>query len=49
MVERFFALLWGDVMLNLLLRVADPPSEGEVRRRAQAATAAFLMIYPPAS
>ncbi len=49
MAERFVALLWGDVMLNLLLRVADPPSEGEARRRAQAATAAFLVLYPMAS
>jgi AcrR family transcriptional regulator len=49
MAERFVALLWGDVMLNLLLRVADPPSEGEVRRRAQAATAAFLLLHPPPS
>jgi AcrR family transcriptional regulator len=49
MAERFIALLWGDVMLNLLLRVADPPSEGEVRLRAQAATAAFLLLYPPPS
>lgn len=47
MAERFIALLWGDVMLNLLLRVADPPSEGEIRRRAQAATAAFLLLFPP--
>jgi len=46
MAERFVALLWGDVMLNLLLRVADAPSEGELRRRAQAATAAFLLLYP---
>jgi AcrR family transcriptional regulator len=49
MAERFVALLWGDVMLNLLLRVADAPSEGELRRRAQAATAAFLLLYPAPS
>ncbi len=49
MAERFLALLWGDMMMNLLLRVADPPSEGEVRRRAQAAATAFLLLYPPPS
>lgn len=47
MAERFLALLWGDLMMNLLLRVADPPSEAEVRRRAQAAATGFLMLYPP--
>ena len=49
MAERFVALLWGDVMLNLLLRVAEAPSEGEARRRAQAATAAFLLLHPAPS
>jgi AcrR family transcriptional regulator len=49
MAERFVALLWGDAMLNLLLRVADAPSEGEVRRRAEAATEAFLLLYPAPS
>ncbi len=49
LAERFAALLWGDLMLNLLLRVAEPPSEGEARRRAEAATEAFLMLHPAPS
>jgi AcrR family transcriptional regulator len=46
MAERFRGLLWGDLMLNLLLRIEEQPSEGEIRRRARAAAAALLELYP---
>jgi len=43
MAARFFALLWGD--LRLLLRVAAPPTQAEIKRRAQAATEALLALH----
>jgi AcrR family transcriptional regulator len=46
MAERFRALLWGDLMLNLLMRIEEQPSEGQIRRRARAAAAALLELYP---
>ena len=46
MAEHFFGLLWGNMMINLLLRVADRPSAGEITRRAHDATTAFLKLHP---
>ena len=46
MAERFAALLWGDLMLNLLMRIEQQPTEREMRRRARAAAAALLELYP---
>jgi AcrR family transcriptional regulator len=48
MAEHFSGLLWGNLMTGLLLRVAERPSEREIARRARAATAALLQLYPPA-
>jgi AcrR family transcriptional regulator len=48
MAEHFVGLLWGNLMTGLLLRVAARPSEREIARRARAATAALLQLYPPA-
>jgi AcrR family transcriptional regulator len=45
MMEAFFALLWGDLMLTLLMRVTGSPKPAEIERRAHAATAAFLKLY----
>jgi len=45
MAARFFALLWGDLRLRLLLRVAAPPTQAEIKRRAQAATEALLALH----
>ena len=47
MAEQFSALLWGNLMLGLLLRVADAPNPNEIKRRARNATTAFLRLYPP--
>jgi len=47
MAEQFAALLWGDLMVDLLLRVADAPNPNVIKRRARNATAAFLRLYPP--
>lgn len=41
---RFLALLWGDLMIGLLLRLADPPTPEEARRRASEAASDFLRL-----
>jgi AcrR family transcriptional regulator len=46
MAEHFAGLLWGNLMMRLLLRVADRPSLREITRRARDATAVFLQLYP---
>ena len=46
LAEQFIALLWGNLMVSLLLRVAGPPSPNEIRRRARNAAAAFLQLHP---
>ncbi|TWF76153.1 TetR family transcriptional regulator [Pseudonocardia hierapolitana] len=45
--EQFAGLLWGDLMMRLLLRVADPPTATEVDARARAAVSAFLQLHRP--
>ncbi len=46
MAEQFGALLWGNLMVSLLLGVAERPSPREAARRARNAAAAFLKLYP---
>jgi len=46
MAAQFFGLLWGNLMLGLLLGIAEPPDQREIDRRAGAAVAAFLRAYP---
>lgn len=48
LTARFLALLWGDLMVSLLLRLADPPTLEEAKRRARDAATAFLRLCPPA-
>jgi len=45
MMEQFFALLWGDLLLSLLLGVAATPKRAEIERRAHAATEAFFRLH----
>ena len=45
MAEHFAGLLWGNLMVGLLLRIAEQPTPRELARRASDATAAFLRIY----
>jgi AcrR family transcriptional regulator len=47
MMEQYFALLWGDLLLSRLLG-ASPPTRAETERRADAAAAAFLKLYSSA-
>jgi AcrR family transcriptional regulator len=46
MAIDFFALLWGDLLLQLLLRVADPPTPSAMERKAREAADKFLRLYP---
>ena len=46
MAEQFAALLWGNLMVGLLLRVVAAPHPNEIKRRARNATTAFLRLYP---
>lgn len=47
MARQFVALLWGDLFMGLLLRLAELPDPAELRRRARGATAALLRLYAP--
>jgi AefR-like transcriptional repressor, C-terminal domain len=46
MAEQFAALLWGNLMVGLLLRVVAAPHPNEIKRRARNATTTFLRLYP---
>jgi len=46
MVGQFLALLWGDLMMSLLLRLRDAPTPREINRRAKSAADAFLQLHP---
>jgi AcrR family transcriptional regulator len=45
MAEQFMALLWGDLRMASLLRLADTPTPTEIRRRARNAAAALLKLH----
>jgi AcrR family transcriptional regulator len=45
LAEQFSGLLWGDLMLDLLLRVGEWPGPADLEARAGAATAAFLRLH----
>ena len=45
LAERFGGLLWGNLMVSLLLGVAERPSPREIATRARDATAAFLQLH----
>jgi hypothetical protein len=42
LAEQFAGLLWRDLMISLLLRVAERPSPGAIEARARDAAVAFL-------
>jgi AcrR family transcriptional regulator len=46
MAAQFAGLLWGDMLVSLLLRVVEQPNPRELARRARAATAGLLQLYP---
>jgi AcrR family transcriptional regulator len=43
---RYFALLWGDLLLSLLMRVRKAPTEREIQTRARAATETLFCRFP---
>jgi AcrR family transcriptional regulator len=43
---QFAGLLWRDLMVSLLLGVAERPNPREITRRARDAAAAFLQLHP---
>jgi hypothetical protein len=45
MMEQFFGLLWGDLMLSRLLGAVSVPRPEEIDRRARVATESFLKIH----
>jgi AcrR family transcriptional regulator len=46
MATQYVALLWENLMMSLLLGLAETPSAAEIERRAERATAALLALYP---
>jgi AcrR family transcriptional regulator len=46
LAEQFAALLWRDLIISLLLGVAERPNPREIARRARDAAAAFLQLHP---
>ncbi|HWZ82645.1 MAG TPA: TetR/AcrR family transcriptional regulator [Terriglobales bacterium] len=47
LAEQFAGLLWRDLMVSLLLGVAERPTPSEIERRARDAATAFLQLHPP--
>jgi AcrR family transcriptional regulator len=46
LAQQFAGLLWGDLMVSLLLGVAERPNPREIAGRARDAAAAFLQLHP---
>ena len=46
LAEEFAGLLWRDLMVSLLLGVAERPTSREITGRARHAAAAFLQLHP---
>ena len=44
--EQFGGLLWGNLLVSLLLGVAERPSSRELAARARDTTTAFLQLHP---
>lgn len=47
LAEQFAGLLWRDLMVSLLLGVAERPGPREIAERAREAAAAFLQLHTP--
>jgi len=46
LAEQFAGLLWRDLMVSLLLGIAERPNSREIAGRAREAAAAFLQLHP---
>jgi AcrR family transcriptional regulator len=49
MAGEFLALLWGDLLLRLLLRRAEPPLARDIEQRASDAAENLLALHPAAA
>src|SRR5712664_854033 len=47
LAKQFAGLLWRDLIVSLLLGVAERPNPREIAGRARDAAAAFLQLHPP--
>jgi AcrR family transcriptional regulator len=47
MATQFMSLLWGDLIMQLMQRLAEPPTAEQAFHRAVAATAALLKLHSP--
>jgi hypothetical protein len=45
MAAQFLALLWGDLLLRLVLGVANRPTTGQATLRASEAASAFMALH----
>jgi AcrR family transcriptional regulator len=44
LADRYQALLWGDLLIRLLMRVREAPTEREIEARARAATETLMAL-----
>ncbi|GIL41734.1 TetR/AcrR family transcriptional regulator [Roseiterribacter gracilis] len=44
--RRYLALLWEGTLVDLLLRLAEPPSAADIKTRARNAAELLLRLYP---
>jgi hypothetical protein len=42
LAARYFTVLWGGMLLELLMRVREPPTQREIATRARAAAETLL-------
>jgi AcrR family transcriptional regulator len=47
MAAHFLATLGGALLMQLLLRVRDAPTAGEIESRARTASVSLILLYPP--
>jgi AcrR family transcriptional regulator len=45
MAEAYYAVLWGDLLIRLLLRLINAPTPNEAEQRARGATELVLKLY----
>lgn len=49
LAARYIAVLWGDLLIRLLMRVREAPTEPEIEVRARAATETLMALPLPAA
>jgi hypothetical protein len=47
MAAHFLATLGGTLLIELLLRVRNAPTAGEIESRARGASESLMLLYPP--